>query len=206
LQSDGYAGYDIFKDHPDITLFYCMAHARRKFHEALSNDKERASYALSQIQQLYAIERHCRQNSIAHEALKQYLLDHAAPVLQALRTWMQQAYAEVLPKSAIGKALDYSLQRWDGLSLYATNGMLNIDNNPVENSIRPVALGRKNYLFAGSHAAAERGAIFYSLFATCKVHGVNPYDWLKDVLDKLAYWKLVNIDELLPQNWVKLNG
>jgi transposase len=206
LQTDGYAGYDIFKDHPDITLFYCMAHARRKFHEALSNDKERASYALSQIQQLYTIERHCRQNSIAHEALTQYRQEHAVPVLHALRTWMQQAYAEVLPKSAIGKALAYSLQRWDGLSLYATNGMLNIDNNPVENSIRPVALGRKNYLFAGSHAAAERGAIFYSLFATCKVHGVNPYNWLKDVLDKLAYWKLANIDELLPQNRVKLNS
>jgi hypothetical protein len=118
---------------------------------------------------------------------------------------MKKAYMEVLPKSAIGKALAYSIERWDTLSLYATNGLLHIDNNPVENSIRPVAVGRKNYLFAGSHAAAERAAIFYSLFATCKVHHVNPYNWLKDVLDKLAICKLEQLDELLPQNWVKQN-
>lgn len=206
LQTDGYAGYDIFKDHPDITLFHCMAHARRKFHEALSNDKGRASYALSQIQQLYAIERTAREQQIHGDALTQYRQLYAIPILQSLGAWMRQAYTEVLPKSAIGKALAYSIQRWDGLSLYATNGLLHIDNNPIENSIRPVVLGRKNYLFAGSHAAAERATIFYSLFATCKVHGVNPYDWLKDVLDKIAYWKTSVLDELLPQNWIKTNA
>jgi transposase len=205
LQTDGYSGYNIFNDYPDITLFYCLAHARRKFHESLQNDRKRAEYALAQFQQLYTIERDAREMGIKGDALTQYRQEHAAPILKELGAWMQKAYAEVLPRSTIGNALEYSLKRWGALSLYATNGLLNIDNNPVENSIRPVALGRKNYLFAGSHSAAERAATFYSLFATCKAHGANPYDWLKDVLDKLAYWKLSKIDDLLPQNWVKQN-
>lgn len=205
LQTDGYAAYDMFKDYPDITLFHCMAHARRKFHEALPNDRKRAEYVLEQIQQLYAIERQANQGNTTAETLTQLRNEQATPILQNLGQWMKKAYMEVLPKSAIGKALAYSIERWDTLSLYATNGLLHIDNNPVENSIRPVAVGRKNYLFAGSHAAAERAAIFYSLFATCKVHHVNPYNWLKDVLDKLAICKLEQLDELLPQNWVKQN-
>ena len=182
-----------------------MAHARRKFHEALPNDRKRAEYVLEQIQQLYAIERQANQGNTTAETLTQLRNEQATPILQNLGQWMKKAYMEVLPKSAIGKALAYSIERWDTLSLYATNGLLHIDNNPVENSIRPVAVGRKNYLFAGSHAAAERAAIFYSLFATCKVHHVNPYNWLKDVLDKLAICKLEQLDELLPQNWVKQN-
>ena len=90
---------------------------------------------------------------------------------------MKQAYTEVLPKSVIGKALAYSITRWDALSLYTTDGKLNIDNNPVENAIRPVAIGRKNYLFAGSHEAAQRSAMLYSLLGTCKLHGINPFTW-----------------------------
>jgi transposase len=201
LQTDGYAAYDIFKEYPDITVFHCMAHARRKFHEALSNDKDRATYALEQIQQLYAIEKNARNEGITANALTQYRKGHATPILNSLGKWMKEQYMQVLPQSTIGKALEYSIKRWDELCLYATNGMLNIDNNPVENSIRPVAIGRKNYLFAGSHDAAQRAAIFYSLFATCKNHVVNPYNWLKDVLDKLAYWKTNALEELLPQNW-----
>lgn len=203
LQTDGYAGYDIFKEYPDITLLHCMAHARRKFHEALPNNKAKAEYVLEKIQQLYAIERKAKESNTNGDALTQYRKEHALPVLNNLGNWMKQAYAEVLPKSQIGKALAYSIERWDTLSLYATNGLLHIDNNPVENSIRPVAVGRKNYLFAGSHAAAERAAIFYSLFATCKVHNVNPYDWLKNTLDKLPTLRPNQLSELLPQNWVK---
>lgn len=202
LQTDGYAGYDIFKDYPDIITLNCMAHARRKFHEALTNDKVKAEYALEQIQQLYAIERQAKENNTNGDALTQYRQENAVPILKALEKWMKNAYKEVLPSSTIAKAINYSLTRWDALSLYATNGMLHIDNNPVENSIRPVAIGRKNYLFAGSHSAAERAAIFYSLFATCKVHQVDPYKWLKDVLDKLPHWKPNNLKELLPQNWI----
>ena len=104
------------------------------------------------------------------------------------------------PGSAFGKALFYSLQRWDKLSLYATTSLLNIDNNPVENSIRPVAVGRKNYLFAGSHAAAQRAAMFYSLLATCKNLQINPSDWLQDVLERIAQHPINKIKNLLPQN------
>lgn len=100
--------------------------------------------------------------------------------------WLQQQYVQVLPQSAIGKAIAYSLQRWDRLSAYVNDGKLNIDNNPVENSIRPITLGRKNYLFAGSHEAAKRSGMQYSLLGTCKMHSIEPYAWLKDILKKIA--------------------
>lgn len=205
LQTDGYSGYDFIKKNPDIILIHCMAHARRNFHEAVSNDRGRAEYVLEQMQQLYAIERQARDQGISGDALTQFRQANALPNLQSLGSWMKKAYGEVLPKSKIAQALAYSIERWDRLSMYATNGMLHIDNNPVENSIRPVAIGRKNYLFAGSHAAAERAAILYSLFATCKAHAINPYDWLKSVLDKLTTTKINQLDELLPQNWAKNN-
>ena len=104
-------------------------------------------------------------------------------------------------QSSIGKALAYSIERWEALSLYTTNGMLHIDNNPVENSIRPVAIGRKNYLFAGSHEAAQESAMIYSLLGTCKMHKINPWEWLKDVLTRLPDHTINQIKELLPHNW-----
>jgi len=201
LQTDGYQVYDDFDDEPDITQLNCMAHARRKFSEALPNDKDRAGYALGEIQKLYAIERHITDNALTGKDKLQYRKDNAVPLLEQLGVWIQKAYSEVLPASAIGKALFYSLTRWNKLSLYATNDILNIDNNPVENSIRPVAIGRKNYLFAGSHAAAQRAAMFYSLLATCKNHQINPCNWLHDVLNRISTHPINRIKELLPQNW-----
>jgi transposase len=201
LQTDGYGVYENIALQPGIIQLCCMAHARRKFTEALSNDRIRAEYALAEMQKLYAIERHAVEYNIKAEALTAYRNEHAIPLLEALGQWMEKAYLEVLPKSTIGMALGYSIERWERLSLYATNGLLHIDNNPVENSIRPVAIGRKNYLFAGSHAAAQRSAIFYSLFATCKNHGINPYDWLHDILDRINTHPQKKIDDLLPQNW-----
>ena len=116
---------------------------------------------------------------------------------------MKAQYMEVTPKSAIGKALAYSIERWNRLSLYTQDGMLNIDNNPVENSIRPVAVGRKNYLFAGSHEAAQRSAMFYSLLGTCKMHGIEPYAWLRNVLQNIADHPINKITELLPHRFNK---
>src|SRR5580698_1170394 len=110
---------------------------------------------------------------------------------------MQQTYLEVLPKSAIGKALAYSIERWEQLMIYATDGKLNIDNNPVENCIRPVAIGRKNYLFAGSHEAAQRSAMLYSLMGTCKLHDVNPFIWLKNILETIPSHPINQIRQLL---------
>ncbi len=201
LQTDGYQVYDDFDDEPDIIQLNCMAHARRKFSEALSNDKNRAAHVLTEIQKLYAMERHITDNAIIGKDKLQYRKENAVPLLEQLGIWIQKAYTEVLPASAIGKALFYSLTRWDKLSLYATNDILHIDNNPVENSIRPVAVGRKNYLFAGSHAAAQRAAMFYSLLATCKNHQINPYNWLHDILNRIATHPINRIKELLPQYW-----
>jgi hypothetical protein len=113
---------------------------------------------------------------------------------------MQQTYIEVLPKSAIGKALAYSIERWKQLMIYTTDGKLNIDNNPVENAIRPVAVGRKNYLFAGSHEAAQRSAMLYSLLGTAKLHDVNPFVWLKGVLERIPQHPINKISELLPHH------
>ena len=201
LQTDGYIVYEDFDNNPDIIVFNCLAHARRKFSEALTNDRSRAEHVLAEIQKLYAIERQLTENNLTGNDKWQYRKEQALPILKDLGIWMQKAYPEVLPGSAIGKAIFYSLSRWDKLSLYATTDFLSIDNNPVENSIRPVAVGRKNYLFAGSHAAAQRSAIFYSLLATCKNYQVNPVDWMQDVLTRIAGYPINKIQELLPQNW-----
>ena len=203
LQTDGYGVYDVFDKRKDITLMHCMAHARRMFHDALENDQEHASYALDQIQKLYAIERKCREQYLSFEEIKAVRQEQSVPVLTSLGKWMKYQYMEVTPKSSIGKALGYSLERWNKLSLYTENGMLNIDNNPVENSIRPVALGRKNYLFAGSHEAAQRSAMLYSLLGTCKMHGIEPYSWLRDTLEKIAMHPINRISELLPHRMNK---
>ena len=201
LQTDGYSAYNIFKERKDVTLLHCMAHARRKFFEAQKNDAVRADYALKQIQLLYAIERKANEKQLTEAQVAELRKEESVPILESLGSWMKQAYTEVLPKSVIGKALAYSIERWQRLSLYTSDGKLNIDNNPVENAIRPVAIGRKNYLFAGSHEAAQRSAMLYSLLGTCKLHDVNPFTWLKDVLPRIAIHPFSKVHELLPHNW-----
>lgn len=124
-------------------------------------------------------------------------------MLKTLEEWMTAEYPKVFPKPPMGQAIPYCLPRWDKLSLYTTDALLHIDNNPVENGIRPVAIGRKNYLFAGSPEAAQRAAMVYSLFATCRLHNINPYHWLKDVLERMHLYPTSTIAELLPQNWKK---
>lgn len=203
LQTDGYAGYDDFDKRAGIILMGCMAHGRRKFSDALENDKARSEYASGMFQDLYAIERRIAQDALTEQQTLQVRQDEAVPILKTMKEWMTAEYPEVLPKSAIGKAIAYCLTRWKKLCIYTTNAMLKIDNNPVENAIRPVAIGRKNYLFAGSHEAAQRAAMIYSLFATCRLHQINPYDWLKDVLERMHLYTTKNIAELLPQNWKK---
>ncbi len=201
LQTDGYAVYDSFKDKEDIAVLHCMAHARRMFYEARDNDKAIAEYALQQIGLLYDIERKAKQQQLEPEQVLVLRQRESVPVLQSLGTWMKEAYLKALPKSAIGKALGYSIGRWPELMLYATDGKLNIDNNPVENSIRPLAIGRKNYLFAGSHEAAKRSAMLYSLMGTCKLYSINPFIWLRDILQRIATHPINKIEELLPHKW-----
>jgi transposase len=200
LQTDGYAAYNIFDQKKDITLFHCWAHARRKFYEAQDSDAPRAMHALQQIQLLYTVEQMVREQSLSDEQTLLLRQEQALPVLMKLHNWMKQTYLEVLPKSPMGKAIAYSLERWQQLLIYTTDGKLNIDNNPVENAIRPVAIGRKNYLFAGSHEAAQRSAMLYSLFGTCKLHGINPYRWMKNVLERIATTPINQVYQLLPHH------
>jgi len=203
LQSDGFTVYERFDKRTDVTLMHCMAHARRKFVDALNNDEGRATYALQEIQKLYAIERTCKEQELNAEQIKEIRQQQSLPILTALGEWMKLQYAEVLHKSGIGEALAYSIKRWDRLMIYTQDGNLKIDNNPVENSIRPVALGRKNYLFAGSHEAAKRSGMLYSLLGTCKMHGIEPTTWLKEVLRIIPTHPINKIKDLLPQNWKK---
>jgi transposase len=200
LQTDGYGAYEEFENVPGIILLGCLAHARRKFFEAKTANAQLSQEALDLFGKVYAVEKHIREHQLKGEEKLAYRLEHAIVALEALHTWMLHQYAVIqLPSDPIRKAIEYSLVRWDKLTVYARTHHLDPDNNKVENSIRPVAIGRKNYLFAGSHDAAQRSGIFYSLLGTCKAHGLEPYAWLNDVLARLPYHPQNRIQELLPQ-------
>ena len=203
LQTDGYTAYAKLRN-KNITGFYCMAHARRKIFDALTNDKTRAEYVLAEMHKLYEIEEVCRIQQLSIEQIKEKRSKEALPILQGLGEWMKKEYEQLRPKTAIAQAFAYSIKRWEGLSLYATTGNLHIDNNAIERCMRTVAIGRKNYLFCGSHEAAKRAGRLYSLLVTCKLNDVNPYEWLKDVLSQNIQEIPINkIKELLPNNWKK---
>jgi transposase len=201
LQTDGYAVYEQFEQREDIILVGCLAHARRKFEQALDNDKARAEKVLLWMQDLYALEREARQASLSAD--ERYLLrqEKARPLLDELGEYIVEEYQKVLPKSTIGKAFHYLAARYNKIYEYLQNGRLEIDNNLIENSIRPVALGRKNYLFAGSHAEAQRAAMVYSLLGSCKLQGINPYEYLLDILQRLPEQPVNRLAELLPPLW-----
>jgi transposase len=201
LQSDGFVAYESFEKRQGIQVLNCMAHARRKFIDAAQNDPVRAEEALLRFQKLYEMERIIREWDLPPEDALEIRQRQSVEVLLEFKKWLITEYQKVLPSSTIGKAIAYCLPRWEKLSLYTTNGILQIDNNPVENAVRPVAIGRKNYLFAGSHDAAERAAMIYSLVATCRMHEINPFDWLKYIFENMHLYTTKNIEELLPQNW-----
>lgn len=203
LQTDGYVVYDVFETgaYPDITTVACWAHARRYFDQAQTNDPRRAALALLLIQKLYKIEREAKEEKLSHPERKKLREEKAVPVLDKLKIWLVANLPGTTPKSPIGIAIAYCLRRWDKLLAYTLDGQLEIDNNLAENSIRPIALGRKNYLFAGSHEAAQRSAMLYSFLATCKRQGINPYHWLMDVLDRIKDHPVNRLEELIPGNW-----
>ena len=205
LQTDGYAVYEKYARSKDITHLACWAHARREFEKALDNDRARAEKALTLIQKLYAVERSAKEQGLAPIDIKGLRLSESLPVINELGKWIFEQIKSVLPKSQIGKAMAYAYARWDALSAYLYDGTLQIDNNLVENAIRPVALGRKNYLFAGSHEAAQRAAMIYSFFAICKKHEVNPYQWLKYTLQNIMTINHKNIRDLYPQNFKNIS-
>ncbi len=198
LQTDGYAGYNEVGRRKDVIQLACFAHARRKFENALSNDKKRASWILKHIRYLYLVERRARDGGLSYEERYKLRQRHSMRQLKNIRSWLIKNKAEVLPKSSIGKAIDYTLNLWSRLARYVEDGRFEIDNNLVENSIRPIAIGRKNYLFAGSHNGAQWAAILYTLLAAAELKGLEPKSWLKELLKKIPDYQMNKLEELLP--------
>lgn len=199
LQTDGYDAYHHFEKQPDITLLSCMAHARRYFDKAKDNDPERAAKALKMFQGLYEIERIAREYALTTEQIKSVRQWIAVPELEKMQKWFKEEIYKVPPQSAIGKAFAYSLRLWHRLVRYVEDGRFQIDNNLIENSIRPVALGRKNYLFAGSHDAAQNAAMIYSFLATCKLNNIEPFKWLNETLTHIPDHPANQLHKLLPE-------
>ena len=203
LQTDGYAVYDVFENREGITLLGCMAHARRYFEKALGNDKIRAEYFIAKAQLLYAVERKIREEKLTAEQIISIREIESLPVLNELEGWLKENIIQVTPATPIGKAIAYSLNRWKKLTEYIKHPFLEIDNNLVENAIRPTVIGRKNYMFSGSHDGASRSAMIYSFFGSCKMNNINPQEWLSDVLLKISDTKQSQLYTLLPNYQTK---
>jgi transposase len=201
LQTDGYNVYDEIGQWESITLLGCMAHARRYFDKSLSNDKKRSEDMLSQIQRLYKTEAFARNNHHSYEERYNLRQREAVPLLAEMKAWLDTTALQVLPKSTLGKAIGYMLGRWKYLKRYVEDGRFEIDNNLIENAIRPVALGRKNYLFAGSHNGAKRSALIYTLVANAKLQGLEPFAYMRDLLSQIADYPYKKLADLLPVNW-----
>jgi len=205
LQVDGYAGYNRLLKRPaqDVTLAYCWAHARRKLHDVTqSGAAPIAQEGLAQIQALYRIEKDLR--GLSTEQRHAARQERSKPIIDAFELWLAQNRARISAKSPTGEALKYIAKYWDGLILFLDDGRIELDNNAVERTIRPIALNRKNALFAGHDAGAQNWAIIASLIETCKLNGIEPHSYLSAVLTAIAGGhKQTDINELLPWNYPK---
>jgi transposase len=191
LQTDAFSGYEIFKDNPFIVQVGCWAHARRKFIEIvkITNNPGLAHEAVDRIKKLYEIEKIARESNLSNEKRKYLREKEAKPILLEFKAWLDTNSPQAPPKSVIGKAMAYALNNWEKLNRYVEDGMLEIDNNLNENAIRPLALGRKNWLFSGNEHGAAASAVIYSLIETCKTNGIDPTDYFNNILTKLPYCK-----------------
>ncbi len=204
IQSDGYVVYDMYENKKGVLPIGCWAHARRKFEEALSEDKARASYALEQISLLYDVERQADQENLSFDQRAELRSRLAYPIMVAFEKWLLNEFPKVLPKGRIGKAIRYTYNIYHKLTRYHLDGRLKIDNNLGENAIRPIALGRKNWLFCGNDDAAENAAIIYSMMGCCKAHQVNFRQWLVYFLENVHSYDndySKDLAELLPHNF-----
>ena len=198
MQTDAYAGYnDLYQK--DVAFTACWAHVRRKFYDITqSGPAPVADQAIATIQQLYAIEKDIKNKP--PDERRRIREQQAIPILNGFYTWLQATLRTLSKGSALSKAVRYAINQWEGLVAYAKNGQASIDNNTAERSLRPIALGRKNYLFAGSVAGGERAAALYSLLSTAKLNGLNPSHYLTAVLKRIGQHPINRIDELLPWN------
>lgn len=199
LQADAYSGYDnLYADLPIIEAA-CWAHARRYFVDALPGDRARAQFAVDTIRRLYAVEDEARE--LSDDARRNLRQAKSQPILDKFKEWLEAEAPRVLPKSDIAQAIRYALEQWDALKRYLEDGILEIDNNRAERALRCVAVGRKNWMFAGSDEGAKRAAIHYSIIATCKDHGINPFAYMRDVFDRVSTTPLSELHTLLPDEW-----
>lgn len=203
VQTDGYEVYNAFENTPGKRMIGCWAHARRKFVEALEENKKYASEAIVYIGKLYKLEEEMREAGLDAETIQKRRQEESYPIICEFEKWMDSVGGLFKPKTRMGKALTYTYSLLPRLSRYVLDGRYNIDNNGIENAIRPLALGRKNFLFAGNHEAAVRAAIVYSLFSSCKAAGIEPREWLEDILVRLPAYN-GDIGALLPCNWQKV--
>jgi transposase len=201
LQADAYSAYDTLYAGKQIIEVGCWAHARRKFDEAKTSDAVRAHVALAMIQRLYKVEKDAKDlDDEAREAVRK---DQSKPILKEIHTWLLQEKDRALPRSPISEAIGYALNHWQALERYTEAGWLSIDNNASERGMKPVAVGRKNWLFAGSDAGGKTAATLMSLCATCKNLGVDAFAYLRDVLERISTHPARRIGELLPNQWKK---
>ena len=200
LHADGYAGFNGVFETGLVTEAACWAHVRRKFFDIhVTNGSPIANEALDRIGALYGIEADIRGKP--PDERRRYRGEQAIPLLMGLKAWLDATLPKLSGKSELAAAMRYGLNRWNSLIHYANDGHIEIDNNAAERSIRGIALGRKNYLFAGSDAGGERAAAIYSLIETAKLNGLDPEAYLRDVLTRIADHKINRVPELLPWNW-----
>jgi len=205
LQCDGYSAYPAFaKDKSGVELFGCWAHARRGFWEAREQAPGMAGWILNQIGILYGWEEQVRQSRDGPALREALRASHSRMVVARLKRVLEKLQPRYLPKSPLGQAIGYALNQWPGLERFLDHGEVEADNNLVENAIRPSAVGKKNWMFFGSEQAGSRNAVVMTLVQNCRMHGVNPYDYFKDVLERLPRMtNQDNIGQLTPLNWKK---
>ncbi|MFG1235652.1 IS66 family transposase [Xanthobacter autotrophicus DSM 597] len=201
LHVDGYAGFEPLARNGDVVLAACWAHARRKFYDvAQATGSPVATEALRRIGELYAVEAQIRGQSPAYRLAARR--QHSRPLVTELCAWLEAQLAQVFGRSSLAEAIRYALTRWEALTRFLHDGRIELDTNPVERAIRPVALGRKNHLFAGSDGGGHRWAVICSLIETAKLNDVEPYAYIADVLQRMVGGHPVNrLDELLPWTW-----
>ena len=204
LQVDRYEGYNSVLSREGVIDIACWAHARRRFVEAQKTSGRKTRPIIEAIQKLYAIERKAREGQLPPDARSRLRKAESSPILESLQSQLRELAVDARPTSGLGDAVLYALRHWPALTRYVEHGEAEIDNNLIENSMRPVALGRKNYLFAGSELGAEAAAILYSLTETCRRLGIHPQKYLVDVLEQLATTDATNGDQvraLTPTRW-----
>jgi transposase len=201
VQADAYNGYDALFAKGQATEVACWAHTRRKFFEAQDSDPARAAEMLVLIGDLYQIEQRAKEQNLNREQIQALRQKESQPILEVIEKRLALWEPQVLPKSPIGQAIGYAQGQWQALLRYTQDGLLSIDNNLAERTLRMVAIGRKNWLFVGHDNGGHRAAIIYSLVASCKLCGIDPFAYLRDVLERISTHPASRIAELLPRNW-----